>query len=250
MTARTCRHGHALEGANVFVNVRGSVECRECIRARTRRRRKSETIVLPEKDIRAIIGGLREGKTLKALLKGARGRAGRVAKSDQVSTAPWQHYKNTLRLMPKVGRIITKLVAENSLKAKSQGATERHRRNRLIAAPALLRNDGYDAFNAIQAATRHLADPMRGEIQSRLWLDVAEARLSIRQIPAAVASAIKQFNRDERYSVTSRWGHRSLDAKFGDDEGTLLDVVAADPDGAWSPVAFSSGRRIASWSSI
>lgn len=112
---------------------------------------------------------------------------------------------------------------------------------RLIAAPAILKNNGFDAFEAIQSATRHLIEPLRGTVQSDMWLDVTEGRLMIRQIGSRLQDYIRKYNRDERHSVANRWGHRSLDAPMGDGGFTLLDTLE---DGAGWTVPISTGNRV------
>jgi hypothetical protein len=76
---------------------------------------------------------------------------------------------------PKLGTRIRALAEKNRMAAQKQNGD----RARLAAAPAILRNNGADAFDVIQRVTAHLWEGERGDVMSLMFVAVAEGRMKI-----------------------------------------------------------------------
>jgi hypothetical protein len=99
-------------------------------------------------------------------------------------------------------------------------------RRRLIAAPAILRNDGADAYEAITGATVSLWEGERGDVMSLMFVAVAEGRLLAREAAARLPEFLRQHRRQ-----FSKFGPLSLDAPiFADSATTLGDTITT---GLW-----------------
>lgn len=214
-----CPRGHLMIPENIYQRP-GRRECRACKKLRKRREKERPS----EQKIRRMINAIDEGATRRDV---------------KFILNSWSSLNWFLRAHPRLAsKLVPKLEANRLASHRRRPQCQKR-----IIAPAAIRNAGHDSFEAIQAATRHLLEPMRGAIQSDLWLDVAEERLKLRDIPEAVRAAVTRYNRAEKYSVMSRWGNKSLDAKIGDsDSFTLLDTIA--DAGEWSPIAISEGRHV------
>jgi hypothetical protein len=123
---------------------------------------------------------------------------------------------------PRVKRQIKKLALVNKLViAQARASTKR-----LVAAPALLQNDGAAAYEAIMGATAHLWEGERGDVMSLMFVAVAENKLRLRD----AAARLPEFLREHRRQF-SKFGLVSLDAPiYGDGTTTLGDTVTT---GLW-----------------
>lgn len=217
-----CKRGHELTPENLLPSSPFR-SCKKCNRLRMRGYRAKRNIT-PER-VRRVFQHLEDGLTFKKI--------GRSLGSSTTTA-----FRHLLSENPRLMKKAAPLIERNRL-ASYQTRPQCIKR---VLAPAILRNDGRDAFSAIQAATRHLIEPIKGTVQSDIWLDVAEGRLPIRDIGIRVQDYVRKYHRDEKHSVTSRWGNRSLDAPMGDDGFSLLDTIA--DTGAWSPIATNTGRVV------
>jgi hypothetical protein len=206
-----CVRGHALVGSNFYIE-KTQVRCRAC-RGLVKRRPNGN---LREDVIRAVLLGLEEGKTMSGLtgLKNKKYVGGKVV----------DHTR--LRLFcaanPALGKRIKALGEKNRIAAF-------RRRARVMAAPALLRNNGTDAFDAIQRATSHLWDGERADVMSLMFVAVAEGRLKI----ADACARLGEFVKAHRYRPRV-FGDSSLDKPLWiDSNATLLDTLASGSSGLW-----------------
>lgn len=226
MAARThCKKGHPLTPDNIMSGASSKRGCRKCFRYMQMHGPIGPDVA------RRVIEAAQAGKTLNEIA-GYRGSAyvgDRIARPSRIRTF--------MKENPKIGVRLEKLFRKN----RELKLIEMYQRV-MIAAPAILRNDGRDAFGAIQSATRHLFEPIRGAVQSDLWTAVAEGRLRVSEIPARVQEFVRKYYRDEKHAVDSRWGNKSLDAAIGNDGFSLHDTVAHV--GAWSPISVNTGRHV------
>jgi hypothetical protein len=103
--------------------------------------------------------------------------------------------------------------------------------NRKRAAPAILRNNGADAYAAIIQATARLWQGERGDVMSLMFLAAAEGRLdprdAVRRLPEFVKQHRQQFGRFRPEGLAPD----SLDRPLFDDGTTILrDTITA---GLW-----------------
>jgi hypothetical protein len=114
---------------------------------------------------------------------------------------------------PRVKKRINALALVN----KRAAAQARAERNRMVAAPALLQNDGSDAYEAIMRATANLWEGERGDVMSLMFIAVAEGRVR----PRDAAARLPEFLRDHRRQF-GKFGPLSLDAPIFEDGATTL----------------------------
>jgi hypothetical protein len=128
---------------------------------------------------------------------------------------------------PKVARIILPI-------AKKNAAVLMGWRTRTVAAPALLRNNGADAYEAIMSATQNLPLEIRSDVQGDMFIAVAEGRLKIADIRDRVHEFRNAHNRADRQSVFNPWGHLSLEKPLSEDGSLTLKDVLRDDQRLWS----------------
>jgi hypothetical protein len=209
-----CVRGHALVGSNFYID-KTQVRCRAC-RCLVKRRPNGN---LREDVIRAVLLALEEGRTMSGL-------TGKKSKK-YVGGKVVDHTR--LRLFcaanPALGKRIKALGEKNRLTAQRQ----RFERARLVAVPAILRNNGIDAFEAIQRATAHLWEGERADVMSLMFVAVAEGRLKI----ADACARLGEFVKAHRYRPRV-FGDTSLDKPLWiDSNATLLDTLASGSSGLW-----------------
>lgn len=107
-------------------------------------------------------------------------------------------------------------------------------RTRTVAAPALLRNNGADAYEAIMSATQNLPLEIRSDVQGDMFIAVAEGRLKIADIRDRVHEFRNAHNRADRQSVFNPWGHLSLEKPLSEDGSLTLKDVLRDDQRLWS----------------
>jgi hypothetical protein len=206
-----CVCGHAMTPENTRVNSQGWRYCLACARIRDRKPRP----VTPLK-LQLIFDRLHDGETLNVIYgrKNAKYVGGGV--TDRASLL---HY---MRQHPRTAKRIQALADKNRLVVRHIV----HEGNRRRAAPALARNNGADAYEAIARATAHLWGGERGDVMSLMFLAAAEGRL----LPRDAAARLPEFLREHRRQF-GKWGPLSLDAPiFGDSTTTLGDTVTT---GLW-----------------
>jgi len=171
--------------------------------------------ITPEK-IRLVLERLHDGQTLNAIYgrKNTKYVGGGV--TDRASLL---HY---MQQHPGIGKRIQALADKNRLVVRHIV----HEGNRRRAAPALLRNNGADTYEAILRATAHLWEGERGDVMSLMFLAAAEGRL----LPRDAATRLPEFLREHRRQF-GKFGPLSLDAPiFRDGTTTLGDMIT---NGLW-----------------
>jgi hypothetical protein len=218
---RFCKKGHAIVGDNVVARSGDEhIRCRICTREAARRKRNIPD--LPEDKIRAVIDGIKEGRTINSL----HGRQGSNFVGNKVVDGT--RLRAWCRAHPKLGRWILQNAAKNAAKAK-ECSSKGNRIN--VAAPALARNIGVlDAINA--AIPTYLTGADRDDVIAEMWTAVAEGRLR----PADIRTSVRQFVTAHRkmYPTTDRWSPASLDAPVYDDNPTPRIERIAEGQGLWS----------------
>ena len=99
---------------------------------------------------------------------------------------------------------------------------------RIVAASAILRDDGRFAYAAIVHATSSLPDHLKDEIRSLMWMAAAEGKLSLRSISREVVQSFvsKQNRVFSKYIPHGGGINQSLDQQVYDDGPTrLVDTV-------------------------
>jgi hypothetical protein len=124
--------------------------------------------------LRKIFAALHEGKSLRNL----NGRYGSKYVGGSIVSS--QMLSNFIKKNPRVGKKIRELGEANVRRLR----VPLGERRRLIAAPAILRNDGADAYEAITRATVSLWEGERGDVMSLMFLAIAEGRLMPRHAEA------------------------------------------------------------------
>lgn len=121
---------------------------------------------------------------------------------------------------PRMGKRIKALTLQNR-QPIFEAVALKNRKKQLIAAPALLRNDGADAFEAITRATSHLWEGERGDVVSLMFVAVAEGKL----LPRDAEKRLAEFVREQRRQF-SKFGPVSLDAPaYSEGATTIGDLV-------------------------
>lgn len=218
-----CKNGHEFTPENLLPSAKGWRVCKVCHYASTRRRAKEGR--LSQSKVQAVLTALDDGKTLNEITghRGDRYVGGAIVHQDYLTSF--------LKRTPQLKKIVLERSRVNA------GLMRR----RSVVAPAILKNDGRDAFDLIMRATARLFDPVRGTVQSDMWTDVAEGRLKLSEISGSVQNYVRKYNRDNKHSVMSRWGDRSLDAAMTDDGFSLMDTLA---DGSAWTIPVSTGTRV------
>lgn len=118
---------------------------------------------------------------------------------------------------------LDKLAAANRTKKWTETILKRRR----LASIDLSCNDGIDAFESINAATRQLPDFLRDDVRSAMFLAAAERRLKPRDAVKRLREFVTAHNRQFSKYVPGGGGiMRSLDEQVYDDGPTrLVDTV-------------------------
>lgn len=212
-----CKHGHAFSDANTLLerDAAGSFRRRRCRACRKRPPSKN----LREATVRKLIQAIDEGQTLARICGGMHGHTyvgGKI-----LSVGAFHAFCAT---RPRLGeRLIAKL--ENNRKVAFAGMAYR---KRLLAAPAVLRNDGVDIFEAIACATARLHESIRDDVMGSMFVAASEGRLKISDVSARVREFVAAHNRMFSQYVPIVGGlMRSTDQRlFDDGQMTLGDTVA------------------------
>lgn len=227
-----CGYGHEFTPENTIIDAHGTRKCRACQNIFTAKSQK--TCKLPLDRAKLVIEAINEGKSVSRII-GKDGK-GRHIPGEKICT--WYQLKNFLSENPRLKRRLAPKMEANRKARIIAANTSR----RVIAARPIMRDDGRFAYDTIQNATRHLLEPLRGTVQSDMFLALAEGLLKPADVSRRLQEFVRKYYRDEKNAVDSRWGHRSLDAPIGEDGFTLMDTIA--DMGAWSPVAISTGRML------
>jgi hypothetical protein len=129
-----------------------------------------------------------------------------------------------MRANPVASRRIKLLSEKNRL--EHRGTQDK----RTIAAPALLQNNGLDAYKAIRRATAHLPEDDRDDVMSRMFVALGEGRLKLSEVSIRVAEFVKRQRYRPRVFGDARF---SLDNPVGDDSNMTWLDTKTDADRLW-----------------
>lgn len=213
-----CKFGHEYSPENTWWRRRNDGRmfrrCVECSRAAARIRHKSGN--LRPATVRRIIDAAHEGKCLSHLSGWVNGRS-----VGPVVTDP-RRVKAFCQKNPKIGKLIMALFEKNrrAVACRSQ---------RLVAAPAVMRDNGTYTMEAIRHACANVWEPIRNDVMADMILATSEGKFHPKDANAYVAAFVKKYNRDNRHDVGSRWGNLSLDQPIGDDDtGSFYEIIRDD----------------------
>jgi len=205
-----CPHGHPMIAGNI--KWASGWICVACKRACDRRTEKPVT----REKLERIFAALHEGKALAECYgkKNNRYVGGKIVDSGALI--------KYLRENPRIGKRIRALSRTNR-RTIMQAVADR---KRIVAAPAIMRNNGADAYQAILRATANLWEGERGDVMSLMFVAAAEGRLK----PKDAAARLPEFLRDHRRQF-GKFGPVSLDQPLFDDGSvTLGDTITT---GLW-----------------
>lgn len=216
--ARThCKNGHQRTLYNVYTVKYGgylTFRCKDCAQASAKRRDTNPN--LPEHTIRRIIECAENGLTLHRIAgwEGKRYVGGRVVNTHRL--------RLFCREQPKLGKRILAMFEKNRIEARKS--------QRIIVAPAVLRNDGADAVAAATQACEHIADRnMRHEIAADMMFAMSMGEFKPSEAASKVKLYIARWWKANDRSVMSKFGNVSLDAPMFDDEtGDQYDRLTED----------------------
>jgi hypothetical protein len=209
-----CHRGHLLSDANTKIERKGNKErrwCRICKGISERRNNRSGK--LGAGVIRRVFEAAHEGKTRQQIdgFSGGKYVGGRITKH--------QKLKLWIEENPVLGRRLKRLLDANAKRIKCAP-------RRLIAAPAIMKNNGMDAYGAVQAACRHVWEDIRTDISADMLLAIAEGRLNPRDAALRVCECVTAHNRQFSRFVPGDGIMQSLDQQVYDDGPTrLVDTV-------------------------
>jgi hypothetical protein len=126
---------------------------------------------------------LHEGKTLNALY----GRDGKRYVSGGC-VIDYHALRQFMKLNPRIGKKIQVLADKNRAAVRILAGEKRRKQ----AAPAIVRNNGADAYAAIMQATARLWEGERGDVMSLMFLAAAERRLDPRDAVRRLPEFVKQ----------------------------------------------------------
>lgn len=197
-------------------------QCRQCARNSELKYKKSSKV--NRVVIERVIQALDEGQTLSRVCGGMKGKSYIGGKIIDIGKLKLFCASN-----PKLGNRIMKRAELN----RSALYREVGERRRILAAPAILRNDGHALMGAIARVTRNLPRFIRDEVTSQICLEAAEGRLKIADVPERVKAFVSKHNSQYGGFVPVIGGFMySLDKKLNEDGGstTLGDIVS---EGLW-----------------
>jgi hypothetical protein len=131
-----------------------------------------------------------------------------------------------MRAHPTLGKKMKALSKKNAV----QNRHEARRSLQIIAAPALLSNNGADAFEAVRRATAGIWEGDRDDVQTLMWIDIAENKLKISDCTPEKAREYLKIHR-RRPNV---FGSYSLDTPIGEDSGMTWLDTKTDEDRLWA----------------
>jgi hypothetical protein len=211
-TAERCKNGHARTLENTFYDqngkwlVRRCKECRKAVLARS----------MPSADqMRRVFQAMHHGQIICDVI-GKNNPASKLIREPIL--------RNFMRANPSAARRIQLLSEKNRLQHRSTS------NKRSIAAPALLRNDGLDAYEVVRRATAHLSADDRDDVMSRIFVAIGEGRLTLAQVSTRVGNFLKDQRRRPRVFGDARY---SLDNPVGDDSNMTWLDIKADADRLW-----------------
>jgi hypothetical protein len=131
-------------------------------------------------------------------------------------------------------------IAKQFEKAKAEGRAELKKPKIIrVAAPAILRNDGADAWQAIRAATAHLGAD-QDDVASLMFVALGERRLKLSEALARVGEFVKLYRYRPRALGDA---YLSLDMTAGEDGCDLATSLRRDSGNNDSAVSVDQRRR-------
>jgi hypothetical protein len=213
-----CNRGHSR--AEFGFNDRGKILCRACVRMGARTR------ILSRANLAIVLEGLAQGLTINQMTQKRSRRSVFLPPPIINKTIRFEQVSNFVRLHPKLGNRMRALSSKNG----RQNYLVAMQARRLVAAPALLRNNGADAFEAITRATAGIWEDDRGDVQSLMFIALGEGKLKpLDCTPERAREYLKIHRRHPNV-----FGNYSLDTPIGED-GTMtwLDTKT-DEDRLWA----------------
>jgi hypothetical protein len=206
--SETCANGHVRTLENTFYvqNERQCLvrRCKDC-----NKQARAIRMPMPE-EVRGAVTALHHGQTLTSM------------------ATPYlqKMLRNFMVKNPKIGNRMRVLSKKNA--DAKRGIIGRSRR--LVAASALMKNDGADAYEAVLRATAHLHEDDRGDVMSRMYVAIGEGRLKLSDASARVGEFLKAHRHRPRALGDARY---SLDNPLGDDSSATWLDTKTDADRLW-----------------
>jgi hypothetical protein len=219
----TCDSGH-LWTLNAMFRKSGTRLCRECIRLQAKQRTKTK--IASQRQVSEVLEGLRHGLTLNQMTS-SRNKTGVYRPHGDikrvVGSGPLYNFFKT---HPALGQKMKDASKRNGLKNLRAAYSSQ----RVVAAPALMLNNGVDAFEAVRRATAGIWEGDRDDVQTLMWIDIAENKLKISDCtPERTREYLKIHRR--RPNV---FGSYSLDTPIGEDSGMTWLDTKTDGDRLWA----------------
>ncbi|SIO66927.1 hypothetical protein SAMN05443247_11540 [Bradyrhizobium erythrophlei] len=213
-----CNRGH-LYSVHGRLRKGGILRCKKCGNIALAGSVKKETIT-------QLLDGLSHELTLNQMTAHEKSRSWRPDGAISRIIRPtvlWSFMKEH----PTIGKRMKVLSQKNAAENYRAAGLTRIR----VASPAILRNDGLDAFNAIQRATAHIWEGDRGDVQSLMYIAIGERRLSLSSCTRAAADKfLEQHRKRPRVLGDARY---SLDNPLGDDSGMTWLDTKMEADRLW-----------------
>jgi hypothetical protein len=132
---------------------------------------------------------------------------------------------NFFRAHPALGKKMKSASKKNALiNLREAGMSAR-----IIAAPALMRNNGQDAFQAVQRATADIWIDDRGDVQALMWIDIGNGKL---KLPGCTSEKAREYLKIHRRRPNV-FGSFSLDTPIGEEGGMTWLDTKTDEDRLW-----------------
>jgi hypothetical protein len=207
--AERCAKGHVrtLENTYYVLNERNNLvrRCKDC----NKQARDARMPTLEQ--VRGAVAALHHGQVLSSIAK----------------SYSQKSLRNFMLKNPKIAGRMWDLSKRNA--ATRRGEFKRSRR--LVAVSALMKNDGFDAYEIVRKATAHLHEDERGDVMSRLFVAIAEGLLKLSDVPSRVGEFVKAQRHRPRALGDPRY---SLDNPIGDDSGLTWLDTKTDADRLWA----------------
>jgi hypothetical protein len=215
----TCPHGH-LWANNTIIASSGRRRCRECCRIRNKTKMPSQ------QKVSLVLEGLSHGLTLNQMASSNSKRDVYRPHDGIKRIVGWGPLYNFFKAHPALGKKMKDASKKNAiinLRAAIKSV-------RIVAAPALMRNNGHDAFEAVQRATVEIWEDDRGDVQTLMWIDIGEGKLKLPDCSPEKAREYLKIHK-RRPSV---FGSYSLDASIGEESGMTWLDTKTDEDRLWA----------------
>ncbi len=215
----TCKHGH-LRSKFSMVRANGRFRCRKCALLKYKKRTTSR------KDLALVLEALAHGATIHSITRPARRRSARLPSPVIGKTIVEVHLRNLMRQEPQLAKKLKALSRENVSKNRLTSIDRR----RIVAAPALMHNEGLDAYEAVMRATAGIWEGHRDDVQSLMFIAIGEGKLKPSDCTPERAREYLRTHR-RRPNV---FGSYSLDTPIGEDGNMTWLDTKTDEDRLWA----------------